>query len=671
MAFQWAQVKPPVLKGLALAAGLDHRNAADRLRRRFGAKPTEDFIQEMWPTLRDEWLSRDRPAAKALADALRSRGAGNAAIKLSNHEQRLDYLRSCRISKAVREEALPIFLASTGGSAPAAKKATPSAIKKPAASAAKSAAPKKAAPPKKAAATASTKQKKRPSDRSPEEAIEALRSGLRSMRPQDVPGVLMALFGINSLSASQESDPEQLRRRFVFTFVHVMADSTDVVPPRPAAEAAVALRSEPAHLGTAKKMAEGARAWADQDLMSLLEIFAEALGRSDDPVDSFQATLFAAIAVCAFAAEPPEAEAIMGLAEWSIGVFAQAHPSDEEDDDEDDDEPLATDDEVHELVIETVRSIGTAEGDHLYRVKHALAWFASEAGPTFIEADHPLESRGMVVTPITVSTAVIPRRTLTDRQMAAALSELNRRDGVNSAAHSDGRVLLRSALVSYDAVNGWLPLYLGVSFIASAMGALHLPTELRGEPVAGPEGVRTPPAHYVAEYSGWDVSPEDEEEYAMPTKASIRSVAENMPLETDVKVSGEEVVVRLPGPNQQLENWLGRRRGKSDDHELVISKVTRPPWGAGMKFVFRVPTDGGAAANEALAMRANVDEWSLIPNVNVWGGWSGEAGALRLTMFIPQMLFRGSDQGKLNAVANFIVYGVTRANSIAISYGLA
>ena len=104
---------------------------------------------------------------------------------------------------------------------------------------------------------------------------------------------------------------------------------------------------------------------------------------------------------------------------------------------------------------------------------------------------------------------------------------------------------------------------------------------------------------------------------------------------------------------------------------MVVSKVTRPPWGAGVKFVLRVPCRGSEGENAVLAMRANSEEWALLPSVNVWGGWSGEADSLRLTMFLPQMLFKGTPESKLLSIANFAMYGVNRANVIALNFGLS
>lgn len=668
MAFQWVTLKPVVLRGLAIAAGADGRNAADDLRRRFGAVPIDEFVQQMWSALRDEWLSRDRPAATELARNLQARGVGNTSIRLNNHENRLTYLRSCRISKAVREETLPLFLAAGGSAhsrqaeAPAARPRSDTNAKRPVA------------------------ERTRASDAA-SASNDDLGDGLRRLQPLEVPGLLATLLAAvgagtwrDSDKADDEGDPLAMQ------LMLLLLSGADLVPASFGPGAVEAAAPDEQVRRGATSVAKGANRLGAQDPVVLFGVLSAVLERIDRarPDRVAPQAVFAAIDILNGAApRPASSDDLAALLGWSFAFAARAASSESPADPAPQparraDRSAAAGSEgrprrqvgSERVVADIIRCVGEEEMPYVRQVDSAFVWLASSSGPTVVASGETIESRGQQVTPVMVWSEVEPLRRPTDRQLATALSELNRKDGVNAVAWTGSRVALRCGMASYPQVDGWLPTFLGVGLMASAMGANHLPAELRSAPFAGPEGVRRVPSPLVAQFGGWEVPDEDQEKFVLPSKSEIRATLRQLPVELDTRMDGEETVVRLPGPNGRLENWLGRRRGRSDDHELVVSKVTRPPWGAGVKFVLRIPCGGSEADTAALAMRANAEEWELLPSVNVWGGWSGEAGSLRLTMFLPQMLFPGTTDARLRTVANFAMYGINRANSIAVMFGL-
>jgi hypothetical protein len=102
--FKWESVPEDLLVSLALAADCEGLDPPRELRRRFGARPKEDFVRDTWPTLRDEWLASDRQTLRRVVEALRSAGIGK-----SDEPDPVEYLRSIRNSKTMRGIVLSEF----------------------------------------------------------------------------------------------------------------------------------------------------------------------------------------------------------------------------------------------------------------------------------------------------------------------------------------------------------------------------------------------------------------------------------------------------------------------------------------------------------------------------------------------------------------------------------
>jgi len=613
MSFEWAAVEPQVLEGLAEAAGLGGSDPAAAMTRRFGPEPSEDFIAEMWPALRSVWLTEDADSALDLAMRLQARGVGRSELPLDSHDDWLVYLRSCRISRAVREEALLVFL-DAGWSGD------------------------------------DDEDDDEDDDGTRVDFLDTLRLSLAWMRIENVPGLITAAQQFNSSA---------------FGAAMVIVNAPALAPAGFEVEAIRrADMPRPVRL-TAQAVAEGARAWSRMPMPLLLQLLEQYVEGSE------QGTLMI-LHLLWTGGDPgrtPDPMVLIGftaLLAWTenyaAGTGAVARP-----------EPVGpgtagrrptppTD--MHPVVAGALSAAGDDES--IYATDDGGVWFASEVGGTFVAAGREVRARGHVVTPVVMDTAVKPRRRPAEPRLAALLSEANVHNGVNAMAWVDGTVRVRTALATHDRVNGWIAPFAGVAMLASAMHALHLEPALRGNPVAGPDGVRHDPSPLVAEFGGWEVADEDADQYPLPHSTAIESMVDEMVGRVAEIERGDSLVaVRLPGPNGKLEGWLNRRRGRSDDQQLTISKVTRDPWGAGVKFVLRVPNPGARADNEVVALRWNDYEWEQVPAINVWGGWSGEDDVVRLTSFIPQMLMRPSESSNLRLIANFLSYAMNRGALLA------
>ena len=101
--FRWESVPVEILEEVGTALGLSG-DLLIQLRRRYGAKPTTQFVRDLWVTLRDGWLRRDDVARTWVAGELRGAGLGDPAIT-----DDLRYLASCRNAERLRRTVLIAF----------------------------------------------------------------------------------------------------------------------------------------------------------------------------------------------------------------------------------------------------------------------------------------------------------------------------------------------------------------------------------------------------------------------------------------------------------------------------------------------------------------------------------------------------------------------------------
>ena len=103
--FQWANLPEPLQLSLLPVEERTTDSAAEILKRIHGARPREEFIREQWTTLLDNWLQDNIPECDNLASSLRSIGVGD-----TNIESNIDYLKSCKNTKNLRNYTLQAFL---------------------------------------------------------------------------------------------------------------------------------------------------------------------------------------------------------------------------------------------------------------------------------------------------------------------------------------------------------------------------------------------------------------------------------------------------------------------------------------------------------------------------------------------------------------------------------
>lgn len=117
--FSWDNVPSGILATLADAAGGDPSHAVDGLSERYGARPKENFVRELWTTLRDDWLAEDHVSRASVVDQLREAGLGSS-VKDRTPDGEMAFLRGLRNAKTMRHIVLAAFhqLGEADGSKP-------------------------------------------------------------------------------------------------------------------------------------------------------------------------------------------------------------------------------------------------------------------------------------------------------------------------------------------------------------------------------------------------------------------------------------------------------------------------------------------------------------------------------------------------------------------------
>ena len=121
----WGSYPQGFLRQLQRDLGLDGRDAAGALAKRFGTRPSDEFVKSCWQTIRDRWIIKNPTIRKSIVAELRARGLGSTELKVTSAKGEVTYLRSCRNSAALRSIVLAHLLANDTDSriikSPAAK----------------------------------------------------------------------------------------------------------------------------------------------------------------------------------------------------------------------------------------------------------------------------------------------------------------------------------------------------------------------------------------------------------------------------------------------------------------------------------------------------------------------------------------------------------------------
>lgn len=108
--FKWSNLDEAMLRGLCEDLHLDEQDPAESLRLAYGARPTDSFIREAWPDLRDRWLGSDTEARKFVVEELWNLGLGEGD-RPTNKATEMEFLRSRNNAKRLREVVLAVLIA--------------------------------------------------------------------------------------------------------------------------------------------------------------------------------------------------------------------------------------------------------------------------------------------------------------------------------------------------------------------------------------------------------------------------------------------------------------------------------------------------------------------------------------------------------------------------------
>ncbi len=101
--FKWSNLRSPLLRALCrdLLDADPNRDPADSLEAIYGARPTEEFIREAWPTLLDSWLKMSKESREWVVGTLREARGEKGSI--AGRDAQMEYLRGLNNSKKLRE----------------------------------------------------------------------------------------------------------------------------------------------------------------------------------------------------------------------------------------------------------------------------------------------------------------------------------------------------------------------------------------------------------------------------------------------------------------------------------------------------------------------------------------------------------------------------------------
>jgi hypothetical protein len=102
--FQWQHIPLHLREILATSAQLPSADA-EHFTKKFGKRPTLEFIRQEWPLLLDHWLVHDVAASARIALALRQHDLGDPTVA-----DDIAYLHTCRNTQRLREVVLLEFI---------------------------------------------------------------------------------------------------------------------------------------------------------------------------------------------------------------------------------------------------------------------------------------------------------------------------------------------------------------------------------------------------------------------------------------------------------------------------------------------------------------------------------------------------------------------------------
>ncbi len=109
--FRWETLPEPLLRRLGKEIGQNAGEPAAALGRLYGDRPGEDFVQSLWPVLRDGWLAADMQQRQSVVETLWALGVGKGDDRPHGPVAEMEFLRSCSNARRLRETVLAHFIA--------------------------------------------------------------------------------------------------------------------------------------------------------------------------------------------------------------------------------------------------------------------------------------------------------------------------------------------------------------------------------------------------------------------------------------------------------------------------------------------------------------------------------------------------------------------------------
>ena len=108
--FKWTNLDANMLRGLCRDLDLDVGDPAESLRSYYGARPTDDFVREAWPSLLERWLATDGPSRRRVVDDLWAEGLV-VGDQPANKAEQMSFLRARNNARRLRKVVLDAFVA--------------------------------------------------------------------------------------------------------------------------------------------------------------------------------------------------------------------------------------------------------------------------------------------------------------------------------------------------------------------------------------------------------------------------------------------------------------------------------------------------------------------------------------------------------------------------------
>lgn len=108
--FSWGNFSKALLRDLAREKELRVTFAEEDLAVTYGSPPGSEFVDDLWPVLRDRWLDGTPASRRTVAESLRAKGLGDKSVRISDKAGQMKLLRSCRLSDSLRSIVLDEFV---------------------------------------------------------------------------------------------------------------------------------------------------------------------------------------------------------------------------------------------------------------------------------------------------------------------------------------------------------------------------------------------------------------------------------------------------------------------------------------------------------------------------------------------------------------------------------